>query len=283
MFMAVDSRGWIYLVFGDQAVYRDGTVRVPPSRQGINYGPVTVDGGSVYVGGALIGTYNLALVPYGLLEGSWLDPRYGIFVDGDRCHVIDLATTRREASLLCRGRWDHMPVYPFSDVKSVYCTDGFIVWVDLYGYGVVSAPSGVAYFTDAGRPNMAFVERPVEEVALDEWGGAATSEYMHVSLSGLYAGRYEYPLDERRTAMPLTVRDGLAMYVEYGDRNVVVFGGRTYAVESVPFVTPVGLVSGRRLYRWNGDVEELACEAAAAASTGYVCLEGGPRFNPLPP
>ena len=283
MFIAVDSRGWIYLVSGDRAIHMDGVVRVPPSQRGINYGLVTVDGGSVYIGGALFGTYNLALVPYGLLEGSWLDPRYGVFVEGSRCHVFDLAAARREASLSCRGRWDYMPVYPFSDVKSVYCTDGFIVWVDLYGYGVVSAPSGTAYFTDAGKPNMAFIERPVEEITPDEWSGTATSEYMYVSLSGLYVGRYEYPLDERRTAMPLTVRDSLVMYVEQGDRNMAVFGGRTYIVESVPFVTPVGLVSGRRLYRWDGKIDELACEAVAAAGAVYVCLEGGPKFNPLPP
>jgi hypothetical protein len=71
---------------------------------------------------------------------------------GDEAEVIDLDSWRPVHEVRCLGKWDFTPVYPFADVKSLYCTDGFVVVATPGECRLISAPCGVSFHVGPRAP-----------------------------------------------------------------------------------------------------------------------------------
>lgn len=70
----------------------------------------------------------------------------------DEAEVIDLNSLRLVHEVRCLGKWDFTPVYPFADVKSLYCTDGFVVVATPGEKRLIPAPCGVSFHVDMLDP-----------------------------------------------------------------------------------------------------------------------------------
>jgi hypothetical protein len=88
-----------------------------------------------------------------------------LYVVGGRCRarwldlvaevpwaVIDLDSWRLVHEVRCLGKWDFSPIYPFADVKSLYCTDGSVVVATPEEYRLIPAPHGVSFHVDMLTP-----------------------------------------------------------------------------------------------------------------------------------
>jgi hypothetical protein len=126
---------------------------VPCTDDGIHYGNAVLRGGRLYKpDGSLFGEFNLVLIPYGLVGGVYETPRYAVVVLGDEAKVIDLDSWQPVHEVKCLGKWDFTPVYPFADVKSLYCTDGFVVVATPGECRLISAPCGVSFHVGPWAP-----------------------------------------------------------------------------------------------------------------------------------
>jgi hypothetical protein len=73
---------------------------------------------------------------------------------GDEAEVIDLDSWRPVHEVRYLGKWNFTPVYPFADVKSLYCTDGFVVVVAPREYRLIPAPCNVSFHVDMLDPRI---------------------------------------------------------------------------------------------------------------------------------
>jgi hypothetical protein len=150
-----NSRGELYVVEGGRARGLDLAAEVPWADDGIHYGNAVLRGGRLYKPDeSLFGEFNLVLIPYGLVGGVYEAPRYAVVVLGDEAKVIDLDSWRPVHEVRCLGKWDFTPVYPFADVKSLYCTDGFVVVATPGEYRLIPAPCGVSFHVDTLDPRF---------------------------------------------------------------------------------------------------------------------------------
>jgi hypothetical protein len=76
---------------------------------------------------------------------------------GDEAEVIDLDSWRLVHEVRCLGKWDSMPVSPFADVKSLYCTDSIVVVATPGEYRLIPAPCGVSFHVDMLDPRILMV------------------------------------------------------------------------------------------------------------------------------
>jgi hypothetical protein len=262
MLVVGNSRGELFTVEGGVARGPRGVeVEVPWSGVGIHYGPVIVSGGRVYKpGGELVGDFNLVLVPYGLYGDGYVQPRYGLFVEGERLLVVDLERWAVAKSLRCRGKWDYMPTYPFADEKSIYCTDGFVAYATPFGYGVSSAPCGLSYYVDVLNPGRAFV--------VDYEHGEDSLEMVAkvISLRGEYLDVVEMEFRKATAVEPLSAKP-LYIYVEDGAGSYLVTESGRLPVERPFFISSRGVVVGDLL---NGAVK-LSCAPAYVHGRYYLC------------
>jgi hypothetical protein len=140
-----NSRGELYVVERGKARGLDLAAEAPWVDDGIHYGSAVLRGGRLYKPDkSLFGEFNLVLV-----GGVYEAPKYAVVALGDKAEVIDLDSWRPVHEVRCLGKWDFTPVYPFADVKSLYCTDGFVVVATPGEYRLTPAPCGVSSHMDS--------------------------------------------------------------------------------------------------------------------------------------
>jgi len=252
-----NSRGELYVVERGRARGLDLAAEVPWADDGIHYGSAVLRGGRLYKpDGSLFGEFNLVLIPYGLVGGVYEAPRYAVVVLGDEAKVIDLDSWRPVHEVRCLGKWDFTPVYPFADVKSLYCTDGFVVVATPGEYRLIPAPCGVSFHVDMLDPRILMV-RDVETGEESIY-----TVFKAFTLDGRYLATYA--VEGSEGAEPLSAAKGLVYYVP----GAVVWKGRRIAASDF-FLSTYGVVAGRRVV---GDAElNLPCEPEYVLLDKYIC------------
>lgn len=262
MLIVGNSRGELFVVKNGKAKGPGGLeIPVPWAEEGIHYGSVVLKGGRVYKpSGELVAEYNLSLIPYGLYGDGYLTPHYGLFVRQEALYIMDLEKWTVVRRVKCLGKWDYMPAYPFSDEKSLYCTDGYIAYVTPLKYGVVSAPCGVSYYVDVLNPGRGVV------VDYDYTEEGVNIVAKVVSLSGEYIDTVVLEFKGARAVEVLST-DPLALYVEDESGAYILTRGSRRYVEKPFFLSRAGVVVADVL---NG-VVKLKCVPAYVHGTYYVC------------
>ncbi|AAL65046.1 hypothetical protein [Pyrobaculum aerophilum] len=264
MLIVGNARGELFVVKNGIARGPKGVeIPVPWSDEGIHYGSVVLKGSRVYKpGGELVAEYNLSLVPYGLYGDGYVMPRYGLFVRGESLYIMDLRNWAVVRRAKCLGKWDYMPVYPFADEKSLYCTDGYIAYVTPVEYGVIPAPCGVSYYVDVLNPGRGIVV----DYEYTEEGLSVLAKV--VSLRGEYIDTVEMEFRGAR-AVEVLSSNPFAVYVEDDSGTYILTRGSRISVEKPFFLTRAGVVVADVL---NG-VEKLKCVPAHVHGNYYVCGE----------
>jgi hypothetical protein len=252
-----NSRGELYVVEGGRARGLDLAAEVPWADDGIHYGSAVLRGGRLYKpDGSLFGEFNLVLIPYGLVGGVYEAPRYAVVVLGDEAKVIDLDSWRPAHEVRCLGKWDFSPIYPFADVKSLYCTDGFVVVATPEEYRLIPAPCGVSFHVDMLDPRLLIVR----DIEMGE--ESVSTVFKALTIDGRYLTTYT--VEGSDGAEPLSVANALVYYLP----GAVVWRDRKITVSDF-FISTYGVVVGRQVV---GDVKlELPCEPEYILLDKYIC------------
>lgn len=236
-----NSRGELWVVKNGVARGPGGAeLKVPWAEDGVHYGAAVLKGSALYrADGTEVGVFNLVLIPYGLYSEGFVYPRYLVAVREEEALVVDTESWGVVERAVCRGKWDFMPAYPYADVKSLYCTDGFIIVVRPGEYGVYAAPCGSSYYTDVLEPNRGIV--------FDFYVGDEGLRILlkAVALDGRYLGSVELEFEGAKAVEPLSFKP-LVLYVEEPGRRYVYWRGEAVEVGDAFFVARGGVVVGNR-------------------------------------
>jgi hypothetical protein len=119
----------------------------------------------------------------------------------------------------CLGKWDFTLVYPFADVKSLCCTDGFVVVATPGECRLVAAPCGMSSHVDMLDPRILMV-RDVE---------ASEESIYTVFKAFTLDGRHPATYAAQKTPSSFAA-NGLVYYVP----GAVVWKGRRIAATDLP-------------------------------------------------
>lgn len=264
MLLVGNSRGELWVVKEGLAKGPGGLLlEVPWVEEGVHYSSAVVRGARLFKpDGVEVGEFNLALVPYGLYSDGFKPARYAIAVGGDYAYVFETEGWRIVEKVECSGKWDFMYAYPFADVKSLYCTDGFVVVVKPETYGVFSAPCGVSYHVDVLDPHRAVV------ADFDYSDEGMELLLKKITLDGRFLGVERAEFKGAKAVEPLSTSPLVVYVEEWGGRRYVYWGRERVEVGERFFVSRLGVVVENKL----GD-KTLACTPVYVHGNYYVCGE----------